>query len=337
MARLWVERSFEQDIWSSCWPLVFLKAGDNNEDSTLDRLLVVAFYKFVRLDDLISLQSKIESWCRSNSVFGNVLLASEGINSTLAGPQEGVLRVLEMVRQDAHFSDIHWKESFATEQPFHKLRVRLKKEIVTMGVPDIDPNQLVGTYIKPADWNALISDPDVIVIDARNHYETEIGTFQGALKPGLDSFSEFPSWLEKKIDVDGEPRVAMFCTGGIRCEKSTAFLKQAGVKEVYHLEGGILKYLEEVPEDESLWEGQCFVFDQRVAVGHGLDVADYELCRGCRFPLNVSDKQSEFFREGVSCLRCFDQTSREQKLRFAERQKQFELAQSRGESFKLSR
>ena len=310
---------------------------DNNEDRTLDRLLVVAFYKFVRLDDLISLQSKIESWCRSNSVFGIVLLASEGINSTLAGPREGVLRVLEMVRQDAHFSDIHWKESFAAEQPFHKLRVRLKKEIVTMGVPDIDPNQLVGTYIKPADWNALISDPDVIVIDARNHYETEIGTFQGALEPGIDSFSELPSWLEKKVDVDGEPRVAMFCTGGIRCEKSTAFLKKAGVKEVYHLEGGILKYLEEVPEDESLWEGECFVFDQRVAVGHGLDVADYELCRGCRFPLNVSDKQSEFYREGVSCLRCFDQTSREQKLRFAERQKQFELAQSRGESFKLSR
>ena len=337
MARLWVERSFEQDIWSSCWPLVFLKVVDNNEDRTLDRLLVVAFYKFVRLDDLISLQSKIESWCRSNSVFGIVLLASEGINSTLAGPREGVLRVLEMVRQDAHFSDIYWKESFATEQPFHKLRVRLKKEIVTMGVPDIDPNQLVGTYIKPADWNALISDPDVIVIDARNHYETEIGTFQGALKPGLDSFSELPSWLEKKIDVDREPRVAMFCTGGIRCEKSTAFLKQAGLKEVYHLEGGILKYLEEVPEDESLWEGECFVFDQRVAVGHGLDVADYELCRGCRFPLNVSDKQSEFFREGVSCLRCFDQTSREQKSRFAERQKQFKLAQSRGESFKLSR
>jgi UPF0176 protein len=239
-----------------------------------------------------------------------------------------------MIRQDARFSDMRWKESFAEEQPFHKLRVRLKKEIVTMGVSDIDPNELVGTYVKPADWNALISDPDVIVIDARNHYETEIGTFKGALEPGLDSFRELPSWLEKNIDVDGEPRVAMFCTGGIRCEKSTAFLKQAGVKEVYHLEGGILKYLEEVPQDESLWEGECFVFDQRVAVGHGLDLADYELCRACRFPLSASDKQSEFFQEGVSCLRCYDQTSREQKTRFAERQKQFELAQSRGESFK---
>ncbi|MBT4158983.1 MAG: rhodanese-related sulfurtransferase [Planctomycetaceae bacterium] len=300
----------------------------------MDRLLVVAFYKFVRLNDLTLLQYEIESWCRSNDVFGIVLLASEGINSTIAGPREGVLRVLEMIRQDARFSDMRWKESFAEEQPFHKLRVRLKKEIVTMGVSDIDPNELVGTYVKPADWNALISDPDVIVIDARNRYETEIGTFKGALEPGLDSFRELPSWLEKNIDVDGEPRVAMFCTGGIRCEKSTAFLKQAGVKEVYHLEGGILKYLEEVPQDESLWEGECFVFDQRVAVGHGLDLADYELCRACRFPLSASDKQSEFFQEGVSCLRCYDQTSREQKTRFAERQKQFELAQSRGESFK---
>ena len=167
----------------------------NNEDRTLDRLLVVAFYKFVRLNDLTSLQYEIESWCRSNDVFGIVLLASEGINSTIAGPREGVLRVLEMIRQDARFSDMRWKESFAEEQPFHKLRVRLKKEIVTMGVSDIDPNELVGTYVKPADWNALISDPDVIVIDARNHYETEIGTFKGALEPGLDSFRELPSWL----------------------------------------------------------------------------------------------------------------------------------------------
>jgi UPF0176 protein len=310
---------------------------DNNEDGTLGRLLVVAFYKFVKLDGLASLQREIESWCRSNDVFGIVLLASEGINSTIAGSREGVMRVLKRIRQDTRFSEIQWKESFATEQPFHKLRVRLKKEIVTMGVPEIDPNQLVGTYVKPADWNALISDPDVIVIDARNRYETEIGTFQGALEPGLDSFRELPSWLEKKIDVDRNPRVAMFCTGGIRCEKSTAFLKQAGVKEVYHLEGGILKYLEEVSEDESLWEGECFVFDQRVAVGHDLDVAEYELCRACRFPLSVSDKQSDFFQEGVSCLRCYDQTSSEQKSRFAERQKQFELAQSRGEAFKFFR
>ena len=303
----------------------------------MDPLLVAAFYKFVQLTDLASLQDQIESCCRKNNVLGIVLLAQEGINSTIAGSREGVVKVLEFIRQDSRFADLEWKESFANKQPFRKLRVRLKKEIVTMGIPEIDPSQLVGTYVKPADWNALIRDPDVIVIDARNNYETEIGTFTGAVNPDLDSFSQLPSWLEEKIDTGEQPRVAMFCTGGIRCEKSTAFLKQAGVNEVYHLQGGILKYLEEVPEDESLWEGECFVFDQRVAVGHGLELADYELCRACRFPLSPSDKQSKYFQEGVSCSRCHEQTSDEQKARFAERQKQFELAKSRKEPFKHSR
>ena len=303
----------------------------------MDPLLVAAFYKFVQLTDLASLQDQIESCCRKNNVLGIVLLAQEGINSTIAGSREGVVKVLEFIRQDPRFTDLEWKESFANKQPFRKLRVRLKKEIVTMGIPEIDPSQLVGTYVKPADWNALIRDPDVIVIDARNNYETEIGTFTGAVNPDLDSFSQLPSWLEEKIDAGEQPRVAMFCTGGIRCEKSTAFLKQAGVNEVYHLQGGILKYLEEVPEDESLWEGECFVFDQRVAVGHGLELADYELCRACRFPLSPSDKQSKYFQEGVSCSWCHEQTSDEQKARFAERQKQFELAKSRKEAFKHSR
>lgn len=304
------------------------------KDQIVDPLLVAAFYKFIQLDDLESLQERIESCCQENNVFGIVLLAHEGINSTIAGTREGVGKVLEFIRQDSRFADLQWKESCATKQPFRKLRVRLKKEIVTLGIPGVDPNQLVGTYIKPSEWNALISDPDVFVIDTRNHYETEIGTFKGAVDPGLDSFSQLPAWLEKKIKSGEQPRVAMFCTGGIRCEKSTAFLKQAGVKEVYHLEGGILKYLEEVPEDESLWEGECFVFDQRVAVGHGLKLTDYELCRACRFPLRPSEKQSKYFQEGVSCSRCYEQTSGDQKARFAERQKQFELAKSRRESFK---
>jgi UPF0176 protein len=314
-----------------------LKHVSETKDRIVDPLLVAAFYKFVQLNDLASLQDQIESCCRENNVFGIVLLAHEGINSTIAGPREGVVNVLERIRQDSRFADLEWKESFAHKQPFRKLRVRLKKEIVTLGVPGVDPTELVGTYVKPADWNALISEPDVFVIDTRNNYETEIGTFKGAVDPGLDSFSQLPSWLEKKIDAGEQPRVAMFCTGGIRCEKSTAFLKQAGVKEVYHLQGGILKYLEEVPEDESLWEGECFVFDQRVAVGHGLELADYELCRACRFPLSPLDKQSEYFQEGISCSRCYDQTSIEQKAGFAERQKQFELAKSRKESFKHAR
>ena len=294
-------------------------------------MLVVTFYKFVTLDDHAALQAPIESCCQDNDVRGIILLAQEGINSTIAGPREGIMAVLDFLRSDSRLSDLKWKESSAGTQPFRKLRVRLKKEIVTMGVPGIDPAQLVGTYVKPSEWNELISDPNVIVIDTRNDYEVEIGTFKDAVNPDIKSFGQLPQWIDEELEIAAQPRVAMFCTGGIRCEKSTALLKQAGVKEVYHLEGGILKYLEEIPEDESLWEGQCFVFDERVSVGHGLEIGEYELCRACRFPLNESDKQSEQFQLGVSCPRCHDHTTAEQKTRFAERQKQIELARSRGE------
>ena len=297
----------------------------------MDPLLVVTFYKFVTLDDHADLQAPIESCCRDNDVRGIVLLAQEGINSTIAGPRDGIMAVLDSLRSDPRLADLTWKESSAETQPFRKLRVRLKKEIVTMGVPGIDPAQLVGTYVKPSEWNELISDPNVIVIDTRNDYEVEIGTFKDAVNPDIKSFGQLPEWIDEELEIAAQPRVAMFCTGGIRCEKSTALLKQAGVKEVYHLEGGILKYLEEVPEEESLWEGQCFVFDERVSVGHGLEVGEYELCRACRFPLNASDKQSELFKIGVSCPRCHDHTSDEQKARYAERQKQVELARARGE------
>jgi len=297
----------------------------------LEPLLVVTFYKFATLDDHASLQAPIEACCRSNDVRGIVLLAEEGINSTIAGPREGIMTVLDFLRSDPRLGDLKWKESSSETQPFRKLRVRLKKEIVTMGVPGIDPAQLVGTYVKPSEWNELISDPNVIVIDTRNDYEVEIGTFKDAVNPDIKSFGQLPEWIDEELEIAAQPRVAMFCTGGIRCEKSTALLKQAGVKEVYHLEGGILKYLEEVPEDESLWEGQCFVFDERVSVGHGLEIGEYELCRACRFPLNESDKQSDLFKAGVSCPRCHDHTTDEQKSRYAERQKQVELARARGE------
>tara|TARA_Y100000589_G_scaffold324982_1_gene362031 strand:- start:83 stop:991 length:909 start_codon:yes stop_codon:yes gene_type:complete len=297
----------------------------------LDPLLVVTFYKFVTLDDHAALQAPIESCCHDNDVRGIILLAEEGINSTIAGPREGIMAVLDFLRSDPRLSDLKWKESSAETQPFRKLRVRLKKEIVTMGVPGIDPAQLVGTYVKPSEWNELISDPNVIVIDTRNDYEVEIGTFKDAVNPDIKSFGQLPQWIDEELEIAAQPRVAMFCTGGIRCEKSTALLKQAGVKEVYHLEGGILKYLEEIPEDESLWEGQCFVFDERVSVGHGLEIGEYELCRACRFPLNDSDKQSDQFQPGVSCPRCHDHTTAEQKARYAERQKQVELARARGE------
>ena len=295
----------------------------------MTELFVAAFYKFTEIEDLTTLQESIESCCIENDVRGIVLLATEGINSTIAGPRNGVLAVLEFLRKDPRFDGLTWKESIAKEQPFRKLRVRLKKEIVTMGVPGIDPERLAGTYIKPEDWNDLISDPNVIVVDTRNDYEVEIGTFKDAVNPDITSFGELPEWIKNNIDIQTQPRVAMFCTGGIRCEKSTALLKEAGVKDVFHLEGGILKYLELIPEDRSLWDGQCFVFDERVSVGHGLEVGEYELCRGCRHPICEEDKSSSLFREGISCPRCHDQTTDQQKARFAERQKQIELARQR--------
>ncbi len=293
--------------------------------------LVATFYSFTTLDDYTSMQEPIENCCRENDVKGIVLLASEGINSTIAGPRDGVMNVLHFLREDPRLAELSWKESIATKQPFGKLRVRLKKEIVTMGMPMIDPQRLTGTYVKPEEWNELISDPNVIVVDTRNDYEVEIGTFKNAINPDIASFGELPKWIEENIDVDMQPRVAMFCTGGIRCEKSTTLLKEAGLHEVYHLEGGILKYLERVQEDQSLWDGQCFVFDERVSVGHGLEVGEYELCRGCRHPIREEDKSSPHFIDGVSCPRCHDKTTDEQKACFAERQKQIELAKQRGE------
>ena len=298
-------------------------------DQHMTELLVATFYKFTILNDHAALQPKIEAFCRDLDVRGIILLAEEGINATISGTRESVIEAIEFLKKDPRLSDLTWKESPARNQPFRKLRVRLKKEIVTMGVEGIDPAQLAGTYVSAEDWNDLISDPDVMVIDTRNDYEVEIGTFQGSVDPEISTFGELPEWIKRNISIEEQPKVAMFCTGGIRCEKSTALLKQAGVREVYHLEGGILKYLEKVPENESLWEGQCFVFDERVSVGHGLEVGDYELCRACRDPLSKNEKTSPHYRRGVSCSRCFDRTTEDQKERFAERQRQLDLAETR--------
>ena len=295
-------------------------------------MLVTTFYRFTTLEDHASLQGPIEACCTAHGVRGIILLAPEGINATISGNREGVMAVIDHLKEDPRLADLTWKESEAARQPFRKMRVRPKREIVTMGVEGIDPAHLTGTYVKPEDWNALISDPDVIVIDTRNDYEVEIGSFQNAIDPEIESFGQLPEWLDDRIDPERQPRVAMFCTGGIRCEKSTALLKQSGVREVYHLEGGILKYLERIPEEESLWTGKCFVFDERVSVGHGLKVGDYALCRACRYPVRESDRQSDLFLEGVSCPRCHDRTTDEQKARFSERQKQVNLARGRGES-----
>lgn len=295
----------------------------------MDQYLVAAFYKFATFPDFEEKREPLLEVCQANDVKGSLLLAAEGLNGTISGPAKGVHAVLQYLRSDERFATLEAKESTATSAPFQRMKVKLKREIVTMGVPAIDPNEIVGTYIAPEDWNALIEDPEVILIDTRNDYEVAIGTFKGALNPEIKTFKEFPEWLRSELKSKSEPKVAMFCTGGIRCEKSTAFLKQEGVAEVFHLKGGILKYLETIPEGESLWEGECFVFDQRVSVCHGLREGNYELCHACGDPVSVEDKLGAEFIEGVQCRGCIGRTTPEQKAKFAARYEQQQLAKRR--------
>ena len=291
--------------------------------------LVAALYKFVPLDDLESLQEELKKKCVAHGIKGTLLLAPEGINGTISGEEASLREVLRFLKGLPAFSDLDHKESWSAAPPFYRMKVRLKKEIVTLGVPDVDPTTVVGTYVKARDWNELLEDPDVIVIDTRNDYEVAIGSFSGAINPDLRTFREFPDWLAKNIEPSHKPKVAMFCTGGIRCEKATSYLLDKGFEEVFHLEGGILRYLEEIPESESQWEGQCFVFDQRISVGHGLVQGHYDLCYACGFPIDREDKSSPFYQEGVCCARCHHVYTHEKKERFAERQKQIELALER--------
>jgi len=295
--------------------------------------LTAAFYKFVDLPNFEDRRAPLLAFCEAHNVKGLILLASEGINSTIAGAPEDVHAVLAYLRSDPLLSDLEHKESFANKPPFHRMKVRLKREIVTLGVPGISPTRRVGQYVKPKDWNALISSPDVVVVDTRNDYEVEIGTFKGALDPNIQSFSQLPGWVQQAKELEArngkKPKVAMFCTGGIRCEKSTSLMLEHGFEEVFHLQGGILKYLEEVPPEQSLWEGECFVFDERVSVGHGLKPGPHELCRCCREPLPPGAKTSPFFELGVSCPRCHAHTSEVQKNSARERQKQWEIAKAR--------
>lgn len=297
----------------------------------MSKIVVCALYKFVTLEDFEALREPLLNMMQEQGVKGTLLLAKEGINGTVAGTREGIDALLSWLKKDSRLADVSYKESFDEEIPFNRTKVKLKKEIVTMGVEGIDPKHVVGTYVKPKDWNDLISDPDVVLVDTRNNYEVDIGTFKHALNPKTESFREFPEYVENNLDPSKHKKVAMFCTGGIRCEKSTAFLKEKGFDEVYHLEGGILKYLEEVPASETLWEGECFVFDNRVAVDHNLEKGQYDQCNACRLPITEQDKESEQFVDGVSCPHCFDKTTPEQKKRFAERQKQIVLSTKRGE------
>ncbi len=294
------------------------------------RFLVAALYHFAPFPEYQQWRDQLLEQCRVHDTCGTLLLAAEGINGTISGSPEGVRAVLNFIREQDAFRALEHKESWCETAPFHRMKVRLKKEIVTLGREEADPLVCVGEYVEPKDWNALISDPEVIVVDTRNDYEIEVGRFKGAVSPDTSNFRQFPAYMESELAPHKERKIAMYCTGGIRCEKATALLRANGFDRVYHLKGGILKYLEMVPQEESLWEGECFVFDDRVSVDHDLKKGSWELCFGCQMPLSEEDRRSEHYRPGVHCHRCHDVLSPDRLSSLEERQKQVQLAKARG-------
>ena len=302
----------------------------------MSNIRVTALYKFVAFEDPEALRAPLIERLDELGIKGTILLATEGINGTIAGDPDAMDAALTAICDLPGCAALEWKDSTAEAMPFLRLKVRLKQEIVTMGVPGTDPTCLVGAYVKPQDWNALITDPDTVLIDTRNDYEVALGTFQGAIDPETESFRQFPDWFETfrtELAAQGRtPKIAMFCTGGIRCEKSTSYVKSLGIEDVFHLQGGILKYLETVPREDSLWQGECFVFDERVSVGHGLAVGDYQLCHACRHPVSAEDRTHDQFEDGVSCPRCYGTFTDTKLAALRERQKQVRLAKARGES-----
>jgi len=298
--------------------------------------LTIAFYQFVSLENIDQLQAFILKFCQKNSIKGTILLASEGINGTISGDEKKIQKFIEFIKEDSFFKDnfknLEHKESWASENPFYRMKVRLKKEIVALGVDGISPTKKVGEYVNPEDWNKLINDPNTIVIDTRNNYEVDIGTFKNSINPETETFREFPSYIDENLNNNETKKVAMFCTGGIRCEKATSLMLEKGFKDVYHLKGGILKYLENIPKEESLWEGECFVFDQRVAVTHGLDEGQYDQCYACRHPLSPKELESNQYTKGISCPYCFNKLSDKKKAGVTERQKQIMLSKSKGKN-----
>lgn len=292
---------------------------------------VAALYRFVRLDDYESMREPLLNFCKERGVKGTLLLAHEGVNGTISGGKMAIADVLSYLRSDERLTDLDCKFSYHEERPFLRMKVKLKREIVTMGLAGVDPNQSVGRYASPEEWNELVDDPECLVIDTRNDYEVEIGSFRGAINPGTKSFRDFPAWVDENLDPQKHKKVAMFCTGGIRCEKSTSLLVSKGFDDVWHLKGGILNYLEQTPEASTRWEGECFVFDSRVAVNHQLEKGQYDQCFACRFPLDDAQKESPQYVPGVSCPRCHDAHSADQKKRFSERQRQMALSRQKGE------
>ena len=298
--------------------------------------LTIAFYQFVSLEHIDQHQAFILKFCQKNNIKGTVLLASEGINGTISGGEEKIQKFIEFIKQDSYFKNkfknLEYKESWASKNPFYRMKVRLKKEIVALGVDGISPTKKVGEYVNPEDWNNLINDPNTIVIDTRNNYEVDIGTFKNSINPETETFREFPSYVDKNLNNNETKKVAMFCTGGIRCEKATSLMLEKGFKDVYHLKGGILKYLESIPKEESLWEGECFVFDQRVAVTHGLSEGQYDQCYACRHPLSPDELKSKQYTKGISCPYCIDKLTQKKKAGVIERQKQIMLSKSKGKN-----
>lgn len=291
--------------------------------------VVAALYKFATIVAPEELCAKLKDFTKEHDIFGTLLVASEGINGTVAGSRASIDRLKAYLLNDGRFADMEYKESFASTNPFCRMKVKLKKEIVTLGKPEAKPSEIVGTYVSAEQWNILLADPEVMVIDVRNNYEVEIGTFKGAINPKTESFREFPNFVEN-LELNKETKIAMMCTGGIRCEKASSYMKHIGFSEVYHLKGGILQYLEDIRPEQSQWEGECFVFDNRVSVDHELKVGSYDLCHGCRLPICEADKLSPHFVKGVTCPRCFDKRSEEQKASAKSRQKQIDLAKAQG-------
>ncbi|MDR3426966.1 rhodanese-related sulfurtransferase [Silvimonas sp.] len=305
--------------------------------NTAHPIVVAALYKFVTLTDYVELREPLQQCMKDLGVKGTLLLAQEGINGTVSGTREAIDGLLNWLKNDPRMLDIDHKESYCDEQPFYRTKVKLKKEIVTLGVPGVDPNKKVGTYVEPQDWNALIADPEVLVIDTRNDYEVAIGTFERAVDPQTTSFSEFPEYIKEHFDPAKHKKVAMFCTGGIRCEKASSYMLGEGFEEVFHLKGGILKYLETVPQEESRWKGDCFVFDNRVTVRHDLSEGDFELCHACREPVSVEERKSPHYVPGISCPHCWNSLSEKTRAGARERQKQIELAKARNQPSPLGR
>ena len=298
----------------------------------MPQIVVCTMYKFVTLNDYHRLKQPLLRLMRDQQIRGTILLAQEGMNGTLAGTRVAIDALLSFLHQDPRLAALSHQESFTKDMPFLRSRVKLKKEIVTMGIANIDPKHSAGTYVKPKDWNTLISDPDVLVVDTRNDYEIQVGAFKHAINPVTGSFRDLPHYVDKHLDPKKHKKIAMYCTGGIRCEKSTAYMKAQGFDEVYHLEGGILKYLKDIPEKDSLWQGECFVFDNRVTVNHQLKKGQYDQCHACRMPITDKDKNSDYYQHGISCPHCFNKTTSSQKARFTEREKQMRLAKERGEA-----